>query len=254
MAKPILVANWKNNPDSLADATAILTAFGRKAALFKKLSTFIAPPYIYFDSAAKKIKSYAGLAAQDVFFSNDSGPITGSVTPNLLKSFGVKLAIIGHSERRALGETNEVVAAKMKTALMCNIIPLLCIGETVRDEEGNHLSFIQDQLKFSLEGIRRREDAEKLIIAYEPIWAIGKRASEAINPTELAEMVIFIKKSLTDIFGREAAEAIPVLYGGSVDGSNAAALFKETGIKGFLVGRASLKAKDFGDIAEALLS
>jgi triosephosphate isomerase len=253
MAKPILIANWKNNPSSQKEAADLLTSLSRKSALFKKISLFIAPPYTYFESVSKKSKSFASLATQDIFFTAE-GPHTGSVTPDILKSFGVKLAIIGHSERRALGETNEVVATKLKTAFMSGIVPLLCIGENARDEEGNHLQFIQDQLKFSLEGIRRKEDAEKLIIAYEPVWAIGKRATEAMSPTELAEMVIFIKKALTDIFGREAADVIPVLYGGSVDNTNAEPLYKETGIRGFLVGRASLKAKEFCDIAQALVS
>ncbi len=253
MAKPILVANWKNNPKSHREAVDLLAALSRKSLLLKKVSLFVAPPYIYFDTALKKMGKYASLASQDLFFSND-GPHTGSVTPDLLKSFGVKMAIIGHSERRELGETNEVVATKIKTAFISGIVPLLCVGENERDEEGKHLQFIQDQLKFSLEGIRRKEDAEKLVIAYEPVWAIGTRATEAMNPTDLAEMVIFIKKTLTDIFGREAADVIPVLYGGSVDSTNAEPLYKETGIRGFLIGRASLNPKEFCEIAEGLVS
>ncbi len=253
MAKPILIANWKNNPSSLREASDLLTSLARKSALFKKISLFIAPPYTYFESVSKRAKGFSTLAAQDIFFTSE-GPHTGSVTPDILKSFGTKLVLIGHSERRTLGETNEVVATKLKTAFASGLVPLLCIGENSRDEEGNHLQFIQEQLKSSLEGIRRKEDAEKLVIAYEPVWAIGKRSTEAMSPTDLAEMVLFIKKSLTDIFGREAADVIPVLYGGSVDGSNAETLYKETGIRGFLVGRASLKAKEFCDIALALVS
>lgn len=253
MAKPILVANWKNNPKSPEEASELLTALGRKSALYKKLNLFIAPPYVYFESARKRITKFASLATQDVFFAGE-GVHTGSITPDILKSFGVKLAIVGHSERRALGETNEVVATKLKNALVSGMIPLLCVGESERDEAGNHLQVIQDQLKYSLEGVRRKEDAEKLIIAYEPVWAIGTRAHEAISPTDLAEMVIFIKKTLTDIFGREAADVIPVLYGGSVDTTNAEALYKETGVRGLLVGRTALDPKEFCEIAESLIS
>lgn len=253
MAKPILVANWKNNPKSSEEANDLLSALGRKALLYKKLSLFIAPPYVYLDAVKKKAAKFAGLATQDIFFSSE-GTHTGSVTPDILKSFGVKLSIIGHSERRVLGETNEVVSSKVRTAFASGIVPLLCIGESERDEEGRYLEFIADQLKLSLDGVRRKEDAEKLIIAYEPVWAIGKRSSEAITATDLAEMVIFIKKTLTDIFGREAADQIPVLYGGSVDPTNAESLYKETGIRGFLVGRASLDAKNFCEIAQALVS
>ncbi len=253
MAKPILVANWKNNPKSPEEAAELLSALSRKVLLYKKLNLFIAPPYTYLGEARRKIAKFANLASQDIFFSSE-GVHTGSVTPDVLKSFGVKLAIIGHSERRILGETNEVVAKKVKTAFASGIVPLVCIGESVRDEEGGHLSFIADQLKLSLEGTRRKEDAERLVIAYEPVWAIGKRASEAITPTDLAEMVIFIKKTLTDIFGREAADTIPVLYGGSVDPTNVESLYKGTGIRGLLVGRASLDSKQLCEIAEALIS
>lgn len=253
MAKPILVANWKNHPKSPEEASELLTALGRKSQLYKKVTLFIAPPYVYFESARKRIAKFASLATQDIFFTSE-GTHTGSTTPDILKSFGVKLSIIGHSERRELGETNEVVATKVKNALVSGIVPLLCVGEKLRDGDGNHLQYIQDQLKFSLEGVRRKEDAEKLIIAYEPVWAIGQRSQEAISPTDLAEMVIFIKKTLTDIFGREAADVIPVIYGGAVDSTNAEPLYKETGIRGFLIGRAALDAKEFCQIAEALIS
>lgn len=253
MAKPILVANWKNNPKSAEEASELLAALSRKALLYKKLSLAIAPPYVYLEMARKKIGKYANLAAQDIFFTSE-GAHTGSVTPDILKSFGTRLVIVGHSERRALGETNEVVATKVRTAFASGIVPLLCIGESERDGEGNHLQFIQDEIKLSLEGIRRKEDAEKLVIAYEPVWAIGKDAEEAIKPADLAEMVIFIKKTLTDIYGREAADTIPVLYGGSVGGSNALELYKGTGIRGFLVGRASLDPKQFCEIAQALIA
>ncbi|MBX4189129.1 triose-phosphate isomerase [Candidatus Parcubacteria bacterium] len=251
MKKPILVANWKNHPESLRAVTPILTGLSRKSAVYKKLSTFIAPPLVYIEAVSSKIKSFAGLAGQDIFFAME-GTYTGAVTPDILKSFGVKLTIIGHSERRALGETNEVAAAKVKTALRSGITPLLCIGEEARDAEGNYFEFLSEELKLSLEGIRRKDDAHKLIIAYEPIWAIGKKAKDAMPPADLAQMVIFIKKVLTEIFGRESAERIPILYGGSVESGNANELVA-TGVQGFLVGHASLDPKNFSEIAEALL-
>lgn len=250
MAKPILVANWKNHPDSPAKMTALLSGLSKKPSVFKNIATFIAPPLTYFESVSKKIKNFASLAAQDIFFAPD-GTYTGAVTPDILKSFGVKLAIIGHSERRALGETNEVVLDKIKSAFRTGITPLLCIGERVRNAEGEQFEFIEEELKMSLEGIRRKDDAERLIVAYEPIWAIGKKAADAITPDDLSQMVIFIKKVLTDIFGRESAEKIPILYGGSVEPENARALM-DTGVRGFLVGHASLDPKQFATIAESL--
>jgi triosephosphate isomerase len=252
MQKPILVANWKNHPESLAKASTILNGLSKKAATYKKIATYIAPPVSYIESVSKRVKSFATLASQDIFFATE-GTYTGAVTPDILKSFGVKLSIVGHSERRALGETNEVVAAKIKTALMSGFIPLICVGEEERDSEGTYFEFIREELRMSLEGIRRKEDAHKLIIAYEPVWAIGKKAKEAMQPADLAQMVIFIKKVLTEIFGRESADRIPVLYGGSVDPSNAKALY-DAGVKGFLVGRASLDPAAFCALADILLS
>ncbi len=250
MTKPILVANWKNHPESLARTVTLLSGLAKKPSLYKNLATFIAPPFPYFESVSKKIKSFATLSSQDIFFSPE-GTYTGAITPDILKSFGVKMAIIGHSERRALGETNEVVLEKIKSAYRSGIIPLLCIGERERNAEGEHFEFIEEELKLSLEGIRRKDDAERLMIAYEPIWAIGKKASDAITPQDLSQMVIFIKKILTDIFGRESAEKIPILYGGSVEPDNAKALM-ETGVRGFLVGHASLDAKSFSEIAHGM--
>jgi triosephosphate isomerase (TIM) len=252
MAKPILVGNWKNYPASPKEAAELLASLGRKAALLRKLSTFIAPPYVYFEPAAKKAKTFGQLASQDIFFAAE-GTHTGSITPEILKAFGVKLAIIGHSERRRLGETSGAVAKKIRGALSSGITPLICVGEETRDDEGNHLEVVREELKASLEGIKK-DEAKKLVIAYEPVWAIGKRASEAMGPADLSEMVIFIKKVLTDVFGREAAEAIPVLYGGSVDATNAEAIYRGTGVRGFLLGRASLDAKAFAEIAKILIS
>jgi triosephosphate isomerase (TIM) len=250
MAKPILVANWKNHPESLLRTNALLTGLSKKTSLYKKLSTFIAPPLPFYESVSKRIKSFGTLASQDIFFTPE-GTVTGAVTPDILKSFGVKMAIIGHSERRALGETNEVVLEKIKSAFRTGITPLLCVGERERTTEGDHFEFIEEELKMSLEGVRRKDDAERLVIAYEPIWAIGKTFKDAITPEDLSQMVMFIKKVLTDIFDRESAEHIPILYGGSVESENARALM-ETGIRGFLVGHASLDPKNFALIAEAL--
>ncbi|MDQ3089745.1 MAG: triose-phosphate isomerase [bacterium] len=252
MAKPILVGNWKNHPESLTKSNLLLTGLAKQASLYKSLTTFIAPPTVYFESASKKIKSFATLASQDIFFQSE-GTFTGAITPDIMKSFGVKLAIIGHSERRALGETNEVVLEKIKRAFQSGISPLLCVGERERNMEGDHFEFLEEELRMSLEGLRRKDDALKLVVAYEPIWAIGKKASDAMAPSDLSQTVIFIKKVLTDLFDRESAEKIPILYGGSVEPDNAKALM-ETGIRGFLVGHSSLDPKSFALIAEAMVS
>ena len=252
MARPVLVANWKNHPGSLSETKALLKQIAKNAKLYKNFSLFIAPPFTYFESVSKCLGHFGQLASQNIpsFF---SGNYTGQVTPNILKSFGVRLCIIGHSECRALGETNELVSQKVKVALRSGIVPLVCIGEKLRDRDGEHFEFLREQLKLSLAGLNRKADISKLIVAYEPIWAIGKRASDAMGPDDLSQIVIFIRKVLSDIFGRFMAEKVPILYGGSVEPTNASALLRDTGIKGFLVGHASLNAKSFKIIAESLI-
>jgi triosephosphate isomerase len=247
--KKILVANWKNHPASLSETKKLVVGLSRQAKLYKKLATIIAPPSAYLETVSGKIKSYASLGSQDLFALD--GTHTGALGVDILQSFGVKVAILGHSERRALGESDKMVSGKVRTAIKAGIMPLVCIGERVRDHEGSYFEFLSEELKHSLEGVRKNE-VTKLIIAYEPIWAIGKKAKDAMQPTDLAQMLIFIKKVLTEIFGRAIAEKIPVIYGGSVESGNVEELVN-IGVKGFLVGHASLDAKQFSKIAEALI-
>ncbi|MDP2642047.1 MAG: triose-phosphate isomerase family protein [bacterium] len=253
MAKPILVANWKNNPKALSEVKTLLKQLSRDQRFYKKLTLFIAPPLPFFESISLRAASFAHLASQDISVLTN-GTHTGAVTVDILKGFGTRLAILGHSEQRALGETSEEVSEKVKIALRSGITPLVCVGELSRDHDGEHFEFLRQQVKLSLAGFARRGDAAKIALAYEPVWAIGQRAISAIEPLDLAQSVIFIRKVLTDMFGRVVAERVPILYGGSVEPNNASALLRGTGIKGFLVGRASLNAKSFRSIAESLTS
>ncbi|MEK7461809.1 MAG: triose-phosphate isomerase [Patescibacteria group bacterium] len=253
MAKSILVANWKNHPGSLAETKTLLAQLARSASIYKKLACFIAPPLTYFGVCSERSRNFAHLASQDIS-SQPVGTYTGQITTDILKSFGTKLAIIGHSEQRAMGETNESVSQKVKVALRAGIMPLVCIGETFRDQDGEHFEFLRNELQSSLAGLNRKSDISGLVLAYEPVWAIGKHAQDAITPTDLSQSIIFLKKILTDMFGRAIAERVPILYGGSVEPDNAGVLFKETGIKGFLVGHASLNAQSFKTIAVSIIS
>jgi triosephosphate isomerase (TIM) len=251
MAKLILVANWKNYPSSMAEAADILKGFSKKADLYKKLSTFIAPPLPYLGPVGEKGKKFSQLGVQDLF-PLAKGTHTGAVTPDILKSFGVRLAILGHSERRALGETSEQVAEKVRAALKVGIVPLVCVGENVRDTDGEHFEFLREQIKASLGDIPKQA-VSKVVLAYEPSWAIGKSAEDALAPADLMQSVLFIRKILSDLYGRKVAEGVQILYGGSVDPTNAGALVKEGGVRGLLVGRASLDPKKFELIAQSLL-
>jgi triosephosphate isomerase (TIM) len=248
MAKPILIANWKNHPQSLEEAKELLKKLGRKGGEYKKLTTFIASPYTYFESVANVASRFFHLASQDMPLVQKTA--TGEVSSEILKNFGVKLAVIGHSERRAMGETSEGVSKKVKLALRLGIIPLVCIGETDHDSAGEHLEFIRKQIRESLSSVTRK-DINKIIIAYEPVWAIGKKAKDAMQAGDLSQMVIFIRKVLSDMFGRDSAMKTKIIYGGSVESGNAEMLMK-TGVNGFLIGHASLKADEFLSIARAL--
>jgi triosephosphate isomerase (TIM) len=250
MAKPLLVANWKNHPASLTEAKTLLKELGRGSKLYRKLSLFIAPPAPYLETVALRAKNFAKLASQG-FSPALFGAQTGLITPEIFKSFGVRLAIIGHSEERRRGETSEMVAEKARAALRAGIVPLVCVGEEKRDADGEHFEFLREEIKASLAGLSPKAAAE-VILAYEPAWAIGKGADDALAPSELVQSVIFIKKALTDLYGRKVAEKISILYGGSVEPENAYALMEATGVKGLLVGHASLKASSLAAIAFSL--
>ena len=246
MAKPIIIANWKNFPNSLPEARDLLKEYSKKKALYSKTAFFVAPPAPYLELVSK---SFAKLGSQDLV-SDGKGAHTGAVSVETLKSFGVKLAIIGHSERRALGETSAEVALKVKAALKASITPVVCVGELSRDGDGEHFSFLQEEIKSSLVGLNKK-DLKKVIIAYEPIWAIGKSSKDAIKPEDLSQTIIFIKKVLSDLFGRTAAEETPIIYGGSVEPGDAQILV-DTGVAGFLVGHAALSAKNLQGIVETI--
>lgn len=251
MAKPILVANWKNHPSSLKEAKTLLAKISKSSRLYKKLHFFVAPPTTYFETVSSRPKSLLNLASQNVFV-DLKGSHTGEIGLDILKSFGVRAVIVGHSERRALGETSKDVSLKVKTVLKSGITPIVCIGELTKDLDGGHFEFLRDEIRESLDGIKR-SDVSKLVLAYEPVWAIGKSATDSISQDDLVQTVIFIKKVLTDLFGRILAEKVPILYGGSTEPANAETLFSNTGIRGFLVGHASLDAEDLKKIASAML-
>lgn len=250
MAKTILVANWKNGPASLEEAKKILKGYGKKRELYKKLSFFIAPPSAYFESVSAAGRGYSKLAVQNLSLAK--GVCTGEITPEIQKSFGAKIAILGHSERRSLGETDEEVSRKMRLALKSGLAPLVCVGEKARDAEGEYYEFLRNQIKASLTGLTKQA-AASMLVAYEPVWAVGVDATGYLQPEELGQTARFIRKVLSDLFGRAIGEKIPVLYGGSVDDRNAGELLSAGGVQGLLVGRASLNPKSLEQIAQSLI-
>ena len=240
------------NPVSAKEAKKLFV--GTKAAVekLKGVQVVVCPPFPFLSECAKEKQTVkVQLGVQDVAVL-DSGAYTGQVSVPMVQGYKAKWVILGHSERRALGETNEIVAEKVVHALRSGLSPILCIGERERNEEGEYYIFIREELEAVFDRLKRKE-ISGLTIAYEPIWAIGKSASEACSTAQLFEMVLYIRKLLIERFGRKIADEVRILYGGSVKPDNAASLMQEGGVNGLLVGGASLDAKAFGEIVQAVL-
>lgn len=242
----IVVANWKMNPQSLEDARGLFSSIKREVKKVKGVSVIVCPPFVYLEDLSKKIEKGITIGAQDVFWEN-SGPFTGEVGPTMERDLGISYVIVGHSERRVLGDTDEIVSKKVFSSVKDGLTVILCVGETERDEHGNYLETLKNQIKNSLAKFSKRY-LNNLIIAYEPVWAIGKSEKEAMTGPELHGMFIFVRKVLSDMYGQEEVKKVPILYGGSVGSSNASNIVSEGQVQGLLVGRQSLDSENFREI------
>lgn len=241
--KRLVVANWKMNPASAAEARVLFNKTKLAGSKLEAVETVICPPFPYLGVFAHGGTTRVRLGAQSLFWAN-SARATGEVSPEQLSDLGISFVIVGHSERRAFGETNEVVARKLKATLAEGLTPVLCVGERERDAEGRYLDTLKAQLTASLAGTNRSQ-LRDIVIAYEPLWAIGKSARDAMNPRVVRETEIFIRKTLTDLFGAGEAREPRILYGGSVEEANTKAMLTDGGVDGLLVGHASLDAEGF---------
>lgn len=248
--KKIIVGNWKMNPSTLAEARRIFGLAKRTAPKIRRAEAVICPPFLYLPALAKLAKNARNisLGVQNLFWET-AGSYTGEISPAMVLNLGVRYAIIGHSERRMLGETDLMVSKKATLALKLGLRAIVCIGESTRDEKGEYLGFLKNQIKNSLQGIAGKL-LENLIIAYEPVWAIGGR--EAMKPDQVEELGIFIRKTLSDIYNQEEAMKMPILYGGSVDAKNAEAIVYQGNVQGLLIGRQSLEPESFRAILEVM--
>jgi len=189
------------------------------------------------------------LGAQNVS-NEEKGAFTGETSVSMLKDLDIKFVIVGHSERRATGEGNEIIRKKLERVFAVGLTPILCIGEKNRDKDGNHLSFLSTQIKECLSGIQKK-DLLGMIIAYEPVWVIGKSYKESMSPTDIHETTLFIKKVAGELFGKDIADSFKILYGGSVEAENARGVVEYGNVSGFLVGHASLVPETFSIILKA---
>lgn len=243
MRKNIAAGNWK----MFKDASSAFDLFEKLASVQipENVFTVIAPPYIYLKEFAEKSasKDRFFIAAQNCHHATE-GAFTGEVSAMMLKSIGVPFVIIGHSERREQhSESNEMLRLKVLEALKFGLIPIFCCGEPleIRKKE-KHIEFVTNQLTESLAGLDN-EQISKIVIAYEPIWAIG--TGETASPEQAQEMHSAIRNHITKLFSEGIASKMSILYGGSVKASNAKELFSKPDVDGGLVGGAALDADSF---------
>lgn len=248
--KKLVVANWKMNPESTAETKKIFTAVKRYAKKYRKVDLVTCPPFLYLQTLLSFTRGGVAVGAQDCFW-EPTGSYTGEVSALQLAKEKIDYCIVGHSERRELGETDEEVNKKVHALLKVRVKPIICIGEKERDRDGFYLAHIKDQIKQALKEVKQK-DLINIVIAYEPIWAIGAKAKGAITGEDLYQMTIYIRKVLSDLYTHRTAFNAPILYGGSVDEFNAADIISEGEVQGFLVGRASLNPKGFEKIVQAV--
>lgn len=244
----LIVANWKLAPDSPREARELFLAIKRVSGNLRRTQAVICPPAIFLPDLAKANGSNKrlSLGGQDAFWLKE-GAWTGQIGPSMIRKAGAQYLILGHSERRAMGDSDEVVNQKLKLALSEGLRVILCVGERERDSHGQYLKVISQQLEMALNKVPKKF-ANQLIIAYEPVWAIGERAKASDTPHGFLEQAIFIRKVLSHWADRQQLMSVPILYGGSVDQKNALSFLTEGQADGLLVGRASLRTDQFTEI------
>jgi triosephosphate isomerase len=245
-SKKIIIGNWKMNPLTLKQAEKLFSDVIKGVSSIKKTEIVICAPSIYLEKLTKIRTSKIKLGAQDAFFGN-VGAFTGEVSGQMLYDLGVRYVILGHSERRSMGENNITINKKIRDALSAGLRPILCVGESMRDASHSYFNLVKTQLEECLAGVSKNFTS-KIIIAYEPVWALSSTANRKdATPDNSREMTIFIRKILFDKYGREASK-IRIIYGGSANEKDAPEFLTNGGVDGLLPGRASLDAPKFTDI------
>ncbi len=247
---PLIIGNWKMNPQSATLSSKLLTDLKKHLNKVTDVEVVVAPPYVYLEHAAK-IRNGGNafaLGAQNVYYEK-LGSFTGEISHSMLQSFGVTHIILGHSERRRDGETDEVINKKLVATIKAGLTGVVCVGEIKRDTGGHYLTHIEMQIRKGLANISKAKLAQ-IVIAYEPIWAIG--TGDTATAEDVHEMKLFIEKVLSDMYGRNFAQKVRIIYGGSVNEKNSRELFSQGMIDGFLVGGASLRAGEFTQIVKSV--
>lgn len=246
MRKPILAGNWKMYKTT-QEAKALVEGLASRVGKLTDREVVVCPPFTSLAVAAESIKgSNLKLGAQNMYW-EDKGAFTGEIAPGMLKDAGCVYVIIGHSERRQyFGETDGTVNKKTKKAFQSGLLPIVCIGETLAEREGNKtFQVLERQVREGMSGLSN-EEANKIVVAYEPVWAIG--TGKTATPQQAEEAHKFIRQKLGEIYSPSIAEEIRILYGGSVKPDNCKELMGLANIDGALVGGASLEVESFSKI------
>ncbi|MCF6130477.1 triose-phosphate isomerase [Flavobacterium sp. AS60] len=250
MRQKIVAGNWKMHKNA-EETEDLLNELIDKLPYDVEAQVIVAPTFINLASAVDHLEfTNIAVAAQNMS-QFESGAYTGEISADMLKSVGVNIVIIGHSERRAyFHETDFILADKVTTALSHNMTVIFCFGEELKDRQNNqHFNVVENQLRDGLFHIKDK-DWEQIVLAYEPVWAIG--TGETASPEQAQEMHRFIRETVRQRYGSNVAEDVSILYGGSVKPENAKEIFSKPDVDGGLIGGAALKATDFAAIVSSI--
>jgi triosephosphate isomerase len=245
----LVAGNWKMNTDLVTARTLardIVEAVGDPGGV----TVVVCPPFVSLHGVSEVVRNTPVELGAQHMHEEDSGAFTGEVSASMLRSVGSQYVILGHSERRQhFGETNDGINRKIKQALTHELIPILCVGETLAERnEGRAEQVVEEHIEGGLDGVAV-DEPDGLVVAYEPVWAIG--TGETATPAQAQEMHAFIRFRLAAAFGEEQGRTFKILYGGSVKPQNADELFSQEDVDGGLIGGASLKASDFAAIVRS---
>ena len=250
MRTKIVAGNWKMHKNS-EETEDLLNELIDKLPTDKEVQIIVAPTFVNLSSAVEHLQFTNIIVAAQNMHQAEGGAFTGEISADMLKSIGVTTVILGHSERRAyFHETDALLASKVNTALKHEMTVIFCFGEELKDRQsGNHFNLVENQLTDGL--FHLEENAwENLVLAYEPVWAIG--TGETASPEQAQEMHEFIRETIRKKYGNTVAESVSILYGGSVKPENASEIFSKPDVDGGLIGGAALKADDFAAIVNGI--
>jgi len=246
MRRFLIAGNWKMNKGPRETRSLISNLRKELPDLPESLDVLVCPPYVSLPAAVDTLKGYSGasLGAQDLHY-EDNGAYTGEISATMLDEIGCTYVIVGHSERREyFGETDKTVNQKVKKAVEFGLRPIVCVGESLQQRKADkHVKLVEKQVQAAFEGV---EQPGMVVIAYEPIWAIG--TGETATPEQAQEMHEVIRAQVSRLYDDETAEDIRILYGGSMKPHNAGELLEQPDVDGGLIGGASLKADSFAEI------